>query len=526
MSLIINNIESSSSTINHKYLTERESFGLSFVGTYTVNISDIEFEDDDIGLIAGVEALKKVFSEPSVVGRIGGDDFTNGTLTSLTFDQSTLAGSLKATLVIKEDKNLSEYKPSDPYDPQGAAVDIPQPHLLESFSETYSFDRSGGEYNYDRSLSIKYIKGSDSFLSNIKLFLSDYFSNNRPDLGYQTDGISENARFNQGFKGNLSEEIDLINLSVSLTESFNSNTIHTGGVGRSKKYSIAVNEKGYIDKTYEINLNCLSSNNNSVLQLAVKQELDDLITEQAGDSPISTEKGFSVDGRAATLTATFSNNPESNNESKVFSCSKEFSEKETTYSLSVTYKAEADATFTEWENTNQLYENDTTTPLQYVQRLFLEAEDVYEKSKTVNSTKNKPASITEQTVFSDSDAFDTEDLDGALKYQLSTSSDNIKKVESEAISQIGYDLIGKKEFYISNENKKITSVTSSLDVSLVQGTAGEAMTFMEDSGRATDLLSGASGISAGVTDFYLQSDTIVINLDANTATRTHEYKAI
>ena len=46
MSLIINNIESSSSTINHKYLTERESFGLSFVGTYTVNISDIEFEDD------------------------------------------------------------------------------------------------------------------------------------------------------------------------------------------------------------------------------------------------------------------------------------------------------------------------------------------------------------------------------------------------------------------------------------------------------------------------------------------------
>ena len=220
-SLLVNNVVSSSSQISYSYLESKEVFGYTLDLNYTIKIEDINFENNDGVLLAGRSAIRQAYKRKNITARIAGDEILNGLITSVSFPESSLSGSEIVNISIQEKRRL------DDYSGKTFAKYIPNPHLIESFEETYNFNRSGSNYSYSRNISIQYSQDAgDQFLNNAKVFLTNYYFQNRPQIGYYEDGISENARFSKGYNGLLTESIDLIKLSVSLEESFESSFIN------------------------------------------------------------------------------------------------------------------------------------------------------------------------------------------------------------------------------------------------------------------------------------------------------------
>ena len=211
-SLIVNNVLSSSVEITYDYQGTIELFGYTVKGNYQVDISDLKFEQNDTTLLSGRDAIKEAYGRPNLVARIGADDYLNGQIQSYNFEGGTLVGAETVSISITEKRRLDDYSSSE------FAKYIPNPHTLASFSETYDFSRTGGDYTSTRKVSIGYAQeAGDQFLNNAKTFLTNYYFANRPSLGYQEDGISEKAKIDENFRGNISETYDLINLNVSLS---------------------------------------------------------------------------------------------------------------------------------------------------------------------------------------------------------------------------------------------------------------------------------------------------------------------
>ena len=220
MALIINNIIDSSSQINYNYVDTDELFGYEIVANYVIDISDTAFEVGDTVLIQGREAVQEAYRRQNIAARIGGDEFLNGTITNLSFDESTLVGSETANITIQESRRLDDYSSST------FTKYIPNPHLVENFQENYNFRRSSDNYSYDRTINLKYKQSAgDTYLQDARLFLTNFYFANRPSFGYQQDGISENAKFDKDYRGLITESYNLLDLSVSMAENFDSSFI-------------------------------------------------------------------------------------------------------------------------------------------------------------------------------------------------------------------------------------------------------------------------------------------------------------
>ena len=203
--LIVNNVLSSSVKIQYQYFDTDDLFGYQVAGTYEIDLSDINIEQGDTVLLSGREAIKTAYGRPSITARIGADDYINGKITSFTFEDGPLVGAEKVNITIEESRGLDDYSASE------FAKYIPNPHAISSFSETYSFSRSGGTYSSTRDISLTYEQmAGGQFLNDAKTFLTNYYFANRPAFGYQEDGISEDAKIDKNFRGLISETYDLI----------------------------------------------------------------------------------------------------------------------------------------------------------------------------------------------------------------------------------------------------------------------------------------------------------------------------
>ncbi len=520
MPLVLNNLISSQSQISYKYITKEEGFGYTINGNYTVDVSDIQFTDDQGVLLTSIDALRDALNNTSIVANFGGDQYTNGRLQSLDFEESSLNGSLTARISVTEDRPLSSYANTE------FASNIPNPHLIESFTEAYTFSRSEDQYSYSRDLSLTYSQQAGNFfIDNTKTFLAFYFTSKRPQLGYLSDGISENATFDKAFKGTITEEVDLINLSVSFNESFDSNVIDLGlNVSRQKKYSITQTEQGYTEKNYEINFTSLNRTNNTTLQNAVKAEVSAIVLAEGGSEPVSIAKGFTVDGRQASLSVGFSNDPSKKPQSLVFTCDKDYSKEETVYNLLVTYQSQTGLTQQEkYQNSITNWKNDAVLPLTYVQRLFAEATAVFEKARQASFDKTN-STVSQTTIFTTKNAFDTEELgEGITKYEIKGSSDNLYPT-NEYRNNISFDLTEKKDFYVSNELRKLTKVNATAEISFSDSIKDTIMTTLRAESYSADLLAYAQTLTTDNT-LYKDSDVISVNLKENTASRSTSYTA-
>ena len=424
MSLIINNVTNGSLNINFDYLDSDELFGYTVVGNYTIDISDLSFTDNEGILLDGRDAISAAYKQKNITARIGGDEYINGRITSLSFSESPLVGSEQASITIEEGKRL------DDYSNHTFAKYLPNPHLLESFDENFSFSSDGSDYSYDRNISIKYkqsTEASDEFLHNLKVFVSNYYHAVRPNYGFQQDGISENAKIDKGFNGLISETVDLINLSYSLSEAFNSSYIYEDeNVSKKFTQTESVDEAGYLNKTVQVELTSLRRDNQNVLTQAVSSTIDDVKSQEQSvyGTPLSIERGFSRNSNKANLTINFSTSPKSYRDATVtYSCQKQKAGSFNEYSMSLEYSAIGLNNKKRLEACREFWSSDSANGISRVSSIFPESATVYEKSRNT-SFDYAAGKISDSVVFTDDDAYKSDLPDGILKYKVTLNSTN------------------------------------------------------------------------------------------------------
>ena len=415
MSLIINKVSSCSTQVNYFYFESDAVFSYDIIGTYKVDFADITFTNNDGILLSGIEALREAYQRRNLVARIGADEFTNGRFISQSFEQSFLVGSSSCSIIIEESKRLDDYSSHE------FAQYIPSPQWLSSFQENFTFSRSGDNYTSTRNTSIAYKQDvGDQFLNKTKQFLTDTYFDNRPNLGYQVDGISENGRFNGDFRPLISETIDLINLSVTLQETLQTSFIDEDH-SRQQTYSIDIGEDGYTTKRYNVVIKAIKENLEEVAFDACKSILEEIITanQTEFDSPIEIGKGINRDGGLITLNVSFSNNPKFNG---LFSYTatkqKSANQKLHDYLISAEITAEGRNTA---EKIGNLKENYITFSSLYEGKIntLFGSVTVFEKSRDITFSSKEPK-ISESIVYTQDTSYDQEG--NILKEELTLST--------------------------------------------------------------------------------------------------------
>ena len=511
MGLLVNNVIDSNSEISYSYLESDEVFGYLVTLNYTLKVEDVLFDNNDGVLLSGRTAIRAAYKRQNITARIAGDEILNGLVTSVSFGEGSLNGEDSVDITIQERRRLDDYSSTN------FSKYIPNPHLLESFSESYNFTRSDSNYSYTRSISIKYSQDAgNQFLTNAKVFLTNYYYANRPNLGYYEDGISENARFSDNYNGTLSQTIDLVNLSVQLDEKFDSSFIvDSDDVSKRITNSISVDEAGYLGKRIDIELTSLKYDSSNVLGAAMASTIDSIISDEQNKfgKPFSIEKGIAKDSRKGTLSLDFSTNPAlSQDNSVIYNCTKNKNAAFFEYDLSVTYKAKDKNSQTRYDSVIALWTSNKDKNDSKVLGLFSEATDIYEKSRS--ATIDKPQGlVTENIKYTTDDSYDSGPLPkGILKFNLSIEKQDKIKRSSKVL-----DLTNLKEKLIISDLNKLGSAT-------VTATVTSDPAYGNFHGK--DFLNGkTSEINAFLeeTTFYAASDLVTSNLSDGTTTRVIQY---
>lgn len=511
MSLLVNNVVSSNSQISYSYLESQEVFGYSVTFNYTIKVEDINFDNNDGVLLSGRAAIRAAYKKQNITARIAGDEILNGLVTSISFEEGSLNGEDTVNITIEERRRLDDYSSST------FAKYIPNPHLLENFTESYTFTRSSSDYSYNRDVSIQYSQDAgDQFLTNAKVFLTNYYYANRPNLGYYEDGISENARFDDDYNGTLNQTIDLVNLSVELNESFDSSFIvDAEDVSKKITTSSSIDESGYLKKVINIEFTSLKYNSSNVLESAIASTIDSIISDEETQfgKPFFIEKGLTKDSRKASLSLSFSTNPSLSQENSIiYNCNKMKSRSFYEYNLSITYTAKNKNSQTRYDSVISLWNANKDENESKVSGLFSEATEIYEKSRSATIDKPKGL-VTENIIYTTDNTYNSAALPtGILKFDLSIQ-------KQEKIKR------NKKVLDVANLKEKL--VTSNLD-KLGSATVTAKTTADPSYGihYGKNFLNGkTSEMNASLQEsvYYATSDVITSNLAEGTITRVIQY---
>lgn len=508
-SLIVNNVVSSSVEISYNYHNTDELFGYTVRGNYTIDVSDIRIQEGDTVLLSGRDAIKDAYGRPNIVARIGADDYLNGRISTYSLGESTLVGSETITVSIEESRRLDDYAASE------FAKYIPNPHHLASFVENYNFNRNGPTYSSTRNISITYKQAAgEQFLNDAKTFLTNYYFANRPDLGYQEDGISENAKISKNYRGVLKETYDLIGLKVALTESVSSSFVDDSkGVGKNERQRLETSPEGYSTKTHEIQLTSLRRNSENVLTTAISEIIDEKNTLENDEfgPPIAITKGITKDGNTASLSITFTNDPNKSGDTREsYSGSQQKAGKFTEYGLTILYKANGPNNREKFLNAKRAWVAGQPLNQERIQRLFHSKVPIYEKNRSTNFQKTS-GQVSETITFTTDSAYKEED-DGVLKVKKTLS-------KTHQINRI-------------NKFLDLTSLREQVSVRSLK-TVGQASVSAEAVvSQSMGIYAAKDALEARTSEFdelvdediiHITSDVIRLSLGNGTASRTLNY---
>lgn len=507
--LIVNNVLSSSVQVTYKYLDTDELFGYDIEGTYEIDISDVRILQNETSLLEGRDAIQNAYNRPNITARIGADDYLNGRVSSYNFSEGSLVGSETVSITITESRRLDSYASSE------FAKYIPNPHALETFSETYNFSRNGADYTSTRNISIKYAQeAGDQFLSNARTFLTNYYFANRPSLGYQEDGISENAKIDKNFRGLINESYNLLDLTVSLQETVESSVVDPSKhVSRKETHTLAVDESGFLNKTFNIELKSLRLDSENVLTSAMASIVDEKKSEEQAKfgSPFSISKAITKNGNTATLTIQFSTDPKKSQENIIsYSGQEQKRERFIDFTLNIQFTSQGKNQIDKFNNSKQSWINEQPNYGDKIKRLFHPLQNFYEKSRSTNFQKSD-GKISESVVFTTDDSYESSD-DGLLKLKKRVSK-NFQIQRIEKFLDIG-DL---KDQVVQSDLKTVGNATVTADA-IVSQSAGVY--------KAKEILESKTEELNEMVDedvIHITSDVVNLNLGEGTASRTLNY---
>jgi hypothetical protein len=410
MAIFITKINSASTNVSFNYLDSEAVWGRTLSCSYDFDISDVSYTDQDDVLYEGIDALNRVYLQKNIVGKIGSDEIINGLVTSISYPEGPNVGKTTASISIEERQRVDSY---------GSLSDvlnnIPSPQDVESFSESFSFERSQNSYSSSRDVSLKYKQDAGNFfLDKAKIFVQSIFIDSRPSFGYQQDGISEKARFNTYIKPIITEKIDLLNKSVSFSENININRLNDSEAENSSEeitIDISIDNNGYTNKNYNANLIALKEPLELNILNTISAFLDKTYQEnfQEFKYPISISRSINSDGGKAFVSISFSNNPSLNSVINAnYSVSKTKAESYDEYTFQNSISSRGPNKNASFLNSKNYWINNFNIGLQKIPLLFGEvtSNNLYEKSRSVSFEKFNRI-INETVVYSTDPQYQT-----------------------------------------------------------------------------------------------------------------------
>jgi hypothetical protein len=295
---------------------------------------------------------------------------------------------------------------------------------MESFQETFSFSRNAGAYSSTRNVSLKYKQDAgNQFLNNARLFLRDFYFSSRPNVGNHVDGISENGRFNGGFRPLISETFDLIGLSVSLQENLETAFID-GDHSKRESYSIDLDEAGFLNKKYSVEIKAINEPLETVAEDACQSAIATILAANLAEfgQPIEIGRGVNKDGGVITINISFSTNPSLNAADTItYSAVRTLRESFYDYSFSAELMSDGKNQIEKAVNVRAYWQTQTPLYQAKVLSLFPEATTIYEQSRSF-SFQYLTAKISDSAVFTTDPAYNTTALpEGITKLKFSNS---------------------------------------------------------------------------------------------------------
>ena len=156
---------------------------------------------------------------------INGENFGKGRVTDFNVNESNFVKYTTYSLSIAgfESGNLHNLE-GEYYDGLNTLTGFIQAsHLLEDFSENFSFDRSDDSYSYSHDISIKYASGDNIKISPIdraKLLATYVLTGSNPSFGFIDSQVS--GLYTGNYKEYFDESYDAINNTVNISKKFNS----------------------------------------------------------------------------------------------------------------------------------------------------------------------------------------------------------------------------------------------------------------------------------------------------------------
>lgn len=424
--VIVHNVISASTSVDFKYFDTHHLFGLETQGTYTFSIDDLEYREGEriLNHTEAFEALREAYTTKQVVAKIGTDIFNEGVITNLSravqgsTNSNEVVISIRESKPVAEDGNLREVSRT-----------IPVPHKLTSFSENFSFQRSGSDISYVRNVSLQYSQDiSEQFLNNAYIFLKNTFFRNRPNFGYQTDGLSEKARFDQEFRPKISENYDLVNKSVSFTENFvGSDPQADSKYSRKLTYALRNTEKGFLEKEYSIEVIGLKTPIHQHALSGTKREIDRIIADEAAEfgDPVSIDKAVAKDSGKITTTMLFTTDSSINQAgSFTYSVTKSKNDSFLEYSVDMERKQKGKSVRRAYASVLDDWSTDTAIGKTKANLMFPETNTLtlYEKSRQTGFSPND-AGIKETVTYTTDPSFNTSG-DDVLKQKIRVNQTN------------------------------------------------------------------------------------------------------
>lgn len=462
MSLFITKINDATTSVSYEYLESEHVFCYVVDATYTFSILNVEFTDGQDSLLEGIEALKTAYLRKNIAAKIGTDEFKNGLVTNVSLPKSDRVNRTSASITIQE-----RIRPENDGVLSELFDNLPSPQDIEAFQEDLSFSRGDDSYSYGRNISIKYKQDTaDQFVTNVKTFVRNIYLGSRPLYGFQTDGISENARFSLNLKSKISESYDEINKEFKFSENFDSNQIQTlGGLPFSTKttYDISLNDDGYSTKSYSAEINALSEPLEVNVISGLKLFLQDILDNNTGTygNPTDIEKLVKSDDGFASLSLSFTNDPRANSINNIEYVAKKSNDGSfNKYDFDLNISSKGKNHVVAFNNALTFFSGNRNIAYSKIPILFSEitSGQMNEISRNVSFNPFQK-SISENVSFSTNPDY-VDNGDGIFKRSVSISDQN--PVGRNSVIPI----FGFKEIIVKNEDgKTLGSRTSSAEIS-------------------------------------------------------------
>jgi len=470
MSFFVTKINSESSTVSFNYLETEAVWGLIISSSYDFDLSDLSYTDQNDVLHEGIDALNAVYLQQNIVGKIGSNEIRNGLVTSISYPEGPNVGKTTASISIEERQRVNSHGALS-----NILNNIPSPQDVESFTESFSFERGQNSYSRSRNISLKYRQDAGHFfLDKARVFVQSMFFDSRPNIGYQIDGISEKGRFNNYLKPIVTENINLLTKEISFSENVQSNYINDSDAfsdpySEEIRITASIEETGYKRKTYDATLKALREPLELNILNAIEAFVDRIRQDNLAEFnyPISISRTINSDGGTATVSMSFTSDPSANSiTNATYNVSKSSQGAWNQYSFSIDISSKGPNRIVAFDTSKSFWLNHYDMGYDKVSSLFGDYNDLFEISRETQFNKFEK-SISETVTYSTNPIYEG---DGNITKKEIEFSDNIG-VNRHAITPI---LAEREILTLRGAGKNLS--TRSVSVNLV----GKTLSSLEN----------------------------------------------